>query len=229
MKIKIGVLAIQGGFSEHITALKNCSRLTNYLNNDIIINTVELRSQYNLTEDIDGIILPGGESTAMGRLLAKDDFGKYVTDYVNGNHGNNKPFVWGTCSGLIILADQIENQKAGGQFHLGGLDVTVSRNYFGRQLNSFEATVKLSDKHFHGTDTSHGVFIRAPAIISSDSPQVEILGTIIHNDENITVAAQQDNILATAFHPELTEELLWHIHFIDLIVQSKKKNVINEN
>ncbi|XP_066918322.1 probable pyridoxal 5'-phosphate synthase subunit pdx2 [Clytia hemisphaerica] len=177
-------------------------------------------------EKADDITRHAGESTTAGRILSRDHFGDKLKEFIRGDLSDKRPFVWGTCSGLIMLANDLENQKQGGQYHIGGLDVTVSRNFFGRQINSFEADVTLSEDGLtKGTDDGstsfHGVFIRAPAVVSCNKEQVKVLGTIMKEEkstEPIIVAVQQDNIVATSFHPELTEDLRWHTHFLKMVL-----------
>ncbi|XP_057295595.1 pyridoxal 5'-phosphate synthase subunit PdxT-like [Hydractinia symbiolongicarpus] len=213
---KIGVLAIQGAFAEHKNAFQNCA-----LKFSITITMVEIRSADDITADLDGIVLPGGESTAMGRLLKQNEFGERLKTYISGSMTNHRPVIWGTCGGLIMLSNDLVNQKQGGQYMLGGLDVTVSRNFFGSQINSFEGPVTL-DKDIMGQETCHGVFIRAPAVTSCDSGKVQVLGCVDArdgSDKSIVVAVQQGNILATSFHPELTSDRLWQKYFLDLIVK----------
>ena len=120
---------------------------------------------------------------------------------------------WGTCAGMILLADRVTDQKAGGQPLIGGLDVTVNRNYFGRQTASFEA---LLDAPQLGEEPFHAVFIRAPAIVEY-GPTVTVLASAPGRGEGVVVAVRQGKILATAFHPELTKDPRWHRLFLRII------------
>ena len=108
---------------------------------------------------------------------------------------------------------------------IGGIDVTVSRNFFGRQIHSFEAAVDLNEEHIEeGSRSCSGVFIRAPAVVSCDSKDVVVLGSIYVpqiSPQPVVVAVQQKNLLATSFHPELTEDLMWHKHFLNMILEAK--------
>lgn len=186
--MKIGVLALQGGVIEHISHLKalNCQ-------------TVEVRKPEEL-DDIDGIILPGGESTTIGKLMRKTGiFNKLGEKILNGFP------VWGTCAGMILLAKKIENDDA---IHLQAMDITVKRNAYGSQGDSFLAQGKIDE--VSNTEIPL-VFIRAP-YITKTGDNVQILCKV---NENI-VAAKQDNILVTSFHPELTDNLEVHKYFINM-------------
>ena len=123
---------------------------------------------------------------------------------------------WGTCAGMILLSDRATGQKQGGQALIGGLDVTVNRNYFGRQIDSFEADLQVPAL---GDTPVHAVFIRAPAITQT-GPDVDILATLIDNaGQRVIVAVQAGPILATAFHPELTDDLRWHELFVGMVAE----------
>ena len=198
--VKIGVLALQGSFSEHIHVFK-------LLNEEAF----EIRTVQDLTHDIQGLVIPGGESTTMAHFLAQNDFLEGVkTWWKQGSR-----FIWGTCAGLILLADVLENEKVGGQVHLGGLSVTVQRNSYGRQAQSCEQTVLLRNAHLiqDGKSEFHGVFIRAPKIIEI-KPNVQVLA-VTQNQE--VVGVWQDNLMATSFHPELTQDWRFHQFFVNLI------------
>jgi 5'-phosphate synthase pdxT subunit len=121
--------------------------------------------------------------------------------------------VWGTCAGMILLADHATGQKEGGQTLLGGLHVTVNRNYFGRQTESFETELAAP---VLGEMPIHAVFIRAPAIVEVGS-DVQVLARTAGHGEEVIVAVRQGPLLATAFHPELTPDLRWHRYFLEMI------------
>jgi 5'-phosphate synthase pdxT subunit len=187
----IGVLALQGAFIEHermLTRLGVASR--------------EVRQRKHLA-GIDGLIIPGGESTTMGKLL--DVLG--MTDEVRALGRAGLP-IWGTCAGLIVLATDVGRE----QTTLGLLDITVRRNAFGSQLDSFETDL---DVPALGAGPFHAVFIRAP-IITQLGPDVAPLATLA---DGTVVAARRDNLLATSFHPELTGDTRFHRYFLDLIEQ----------
>lgn len=187
--MKIGVLALQGAFIEHIKMLKQLD-----------IETVEVRLPEHL-HGLDGLIIPGGESTTIGKLAT--DYG--LIDPLRA-FVNQKP-TWGTCAGMIFLAKNIGVDE---QPILGAMDIQVNRNAFGRQLDSFETDLQidgLSDEPFHA------LFIRAPVVTKVDA-SVQILSQL---DDDRIVAVQQDHLLATAFHPELTNDLRLHSYFCDIV------------
>jgi|SRR3989338_1751156 len=187
----IGVLALQGDFKEHIEILKKCG-----------VDAVEVRLPSDLNE-VSGLVIPGGESTTIGKLL--DSSGLH--DSIVKKYGKGMP-IYGTCAGAILLAKKIEGSD---QPRLGLLDVNVKRNDYGRQLDSFEAPLDL-----RRIGKINGIFIRAP-IISSIGKNVEILG----KEKNNPVLIQQGNILASTFHPELTDDKRVHEYFIKMVRDSQ--------
>lgn len=191
--LRIGVLALQGAFAEHVAILRRLGA-----------EAVEVRTPQQL-EGLDGLIIPGGESTTMGLVAQRWGLVEPLRAWVH----SGRP-TWGTCAGMILLAARATGQKQGGQPLLGGLDVTVNRNYFGRQVDSFEATLTVA-----GFDPpeSPGVFIRAPGI-TAIGPDVEPLAGL---PGPVYVAVRQGPILATAFHPELTPDTRWHALFLDMV------------
>lgn len=203
--LNIGVLALQGAFAEHVRMLR-----------ELGANAVEVRKASQLA-DLHGLIIPGGESTAISLIAGRWGLLEPLREWVQ----SGKP-VWGTCAGLILLADRIEGGRPAGQALIGGLDVTVSRNYFGRQIDSFRQEIDMTES---GLDAAPypAVFIRAPAIIAG-GPQVRPLATLsTAGGGTITVAVRQGNMLATAFHPELTTDMRWHRYFLALV-----KSAMNE-
>lgn len=195
--MKIGVLAVQGAFIEHIKML---SLLSNQLNEQI--ECVELRQKSDL-EGIDGIILPGGESTVQGQLLKKLD----MFDEIKSKIENGLP-VLATCAGLILLSGNLENDSVR---HLGTLPVTTRRNAYGRQLGSFKVDANIGEIKDYPM-----VFIRAP-FITEVSEDAKPLATV---DGNI-VAAECGNQIALAFHPEMTEDTRIHNYFIDIVRRNR--------
>lgn len=195
--VKIGVLALQGAFAEHMAILRRLG-----------VEAVEVRTPVQL-EGLDGLILPGGESTTMGLVAERWGLVEPLRAWVHGG----KP-TWGTCAGMILLAEQATGQKQGGQPLIGGLHVTVNRNYFGRQVDSFETTLHVPS---FDPPVSPGIFIRAPAITELGE-QVEPLAEL---PGPIYVAACQGPILATAFHPELTPDTRWHALFVEMTNRDK--------
>lgn len=192
----IGVLALQGAFAEHIAMLRRLG-----------VNAGEVRKPADLA-GLDGLIIPGGESTSMGLVAQRWQLVAPLRAWVH----SGRP-TWGTCAGMILLADRADGQKQGGQTLLGGLDVTVNRNYFGRQVNSFETELTVPAL---GDAPVPAVFIRAPAI-TAIGPEVDGLARIPGRAEEVYVAVRQHAILATAFHPELTNDLRWHRYFLTMV------------
>jgi pyridoxal 5'-phosphate synthase pdxT subunit len=181
--VKIGVLAVQGDFAEHAAML-----------NTIGVQPVEVRLPRDL-DGVSGLILPGGESTTMRRLIDRWGLRQPILDLA----ATGAP-LFGTCAGMIVLSRTISD---GDEPVLPLLDVTVQRNAFGRQLDSFEAEVSVP---VLGDHPIHGVFIRAP-VIESVGPDVDVLARL---DDGRIVAVRERNIVATAFHPELAGEPRFH-------------------
>lgn len=187
---KVGVLGLQGAIAEHIDKLNQIE--------NVQPSVVKYKNEI---EAVDALIIPGGESTAIGRLLVDFD----LTETLKSRIQNGMP-VWGTCAGMIILAKKICNDT---RCHLEVMDIEVMRNGYGRQLDSFSTTVKLPKVSPNEIPL---VFIRAPYVVNV-APQVEVL---LRVNENI-VACRQDNMLATSFHPELTADLSFHKYFVGMI------------
>lgn len=187
----IGVLAVQGAFAEHIDKLRKLGK-----------EGFEIRQQSDLYNNrMDGLILPGGESTVMGKLLRELD----LFDYLKQAILEGLP-VFGTCAGMILLAGNITNDN---NRYFGTMDITVRRNAYGRQLGSFN-----TDAPFEGIGQVPMTFIRAPYIESvEEKAGVEILAQV---DGHI-VAARQKNMLVTSFHPELTQDMRVHEYFLSKI------------
>ena len=193
----IGVLALQGAFLEHVKMLRRLGA-----------QAVEVRKAEQLAE-LDGLIIPGGESTSMGLIAERWGLVEPLRQWVH----SGRP-TWGTCAGMILLAERATGQKRGGQTLLGGLDVTVNRNYFGRQVDSFETDLPVS---LFGDVPFPAIFIRAPAIAEA-GPTVEVLAQVTaSNGETVIVAVRQGALLATAFHPELTQDTRWHELFLEMV------------
>ena len=193
----IGVLALQGDFAEHIAALKRVGA-----------EAREVRLPGEL-DGLGGLIIPGGESTTIGKL-ARD----YNLIAPLQAFGAEKP-IWGTCAGAIFLSKDATRAKQG-QPLLALMDITIQRNAFGRQVDSFEIGLDvpaLSEVDPENPPFS-AVFIRAPLIESADSPEVEILAKL---DEGSIVAARQGHLLATSFHPELNQDDRFHQYFLGMI------------
>lgn len=191
--MRIGVLALQGAFREHIMTLEALG---------VESSAVRLPSQL---AELNGLIIPGGESTAIAKLMVT--YGFY--DPIRQHHGAGLA-VWGTCAGAILIAREILDAVPG-QESLGLMDITVRRNAFGRQVDSFEADLDFSNIG----EPFRGVFIRAPWIEDAERG-VEVLAS----HEGRAVAARQGDLLATVFHPELTGDPRVHRYFIEEVVGS---------
>jgi 5'-phosphate synthase pdxT subunit len=189
--MKIGVLALQGAFIEH-------SKMLHALG----VEAVEVRLPQHL-DGLDGLIIPGGESTTIGKLAVSYGLIAPLRAFAQ-----EKP-TWGTCAGMIFLAKDIGNDR---QPLLGLMDITVNRNAFGRQVDSFETDLALPKL---GDTPYHAVFIRAP-VVTAAGAGVEILARLA---DGRIVAVQEGHWLATAFHPELTDDTRLHQHFVDLVRQ----------
>ena len=190
--IKVGVLAIQGAVAEHLELLNQIP--------DVCAQEVKYLDELN---EIDGLIIPGGESTAIGRLLRDFNLLQPLKERIL----NGMP-VWGTWAGMIFLAKSLENDPT---VHLGVMDITVERNAYGRQLGSFTTEVEIEKISSNKIPL---VFIRAPYVTQVKS-DVDILLEV--NDH--IVACQQKQMLATSFHPELTKDTSFHRYFINMIKQ----------
>ena len=188
--MKIGVLALQGAFIEHIRMLESLD-----------VEAVEVRIPRQFA-DVDGLIIPGGESTVFGKLAVNYELIKPMQDLCD----SGKP-VWGTCAGMILLA----KDTGCDQPRIGRLDVRVKRNAFGRQADSFEADLDVPV--LAPRAPFHGIFIRAPWIAGVGSG-VEVLARL---GDGTAVAARQGNLLATSFHPELTDDRRFHKFFLSFI------------
>lgn len=186
--MKIGVLALQGDFREHISAALSCGN-----------EAVAIRRVSELDE-IDALILPGGESTTIA-LLART---YNLIDPIRAKIASGLP-VYGSCAGMILLANHLVDGVEG-QETFGGLDITVRRNAFGRQVDSFESIIDFGDTKVNG------VFIRAPWV-EQIGPTVSVLASV----DSHPVAVRQGSLLATSFHPELTGDLSVHQYFFDEI------------
>jgi 5'-phosphate synthase pdxT subunit len=190
--MKIGVLALQGDFAEHITMLKRLG-----------VETVEVRLPEHLN-GLDGLIIPGGESTTIGKLAVAYHLMEPLKQF------GQRHAIWGTCAGAIFLSKDVNRDQP----LLGLMDIRVERNAFGRQVDSFEADLNVPElkKATNTRDDYHAVFIRAP-IIESVHGDAKVLASV---PDGRIVAAQQGHLLATSFHPELTNDTRFHEYFLSL-------------
>jgi 5'-phosphate synthase pdxT subunit len=198
MKPVVGVLALQGDVPEHLRALEAAGAAA-----------VPVRRPEEF-ERVDGLVIPGGESTTLWRLSVAFD----VLEPLRKLIGEGLP-AFGSCAGMIMLADRITDGADGQQVY-GGIDMTVRRNAFGRQVDSFERDITLTGLTETGTGTNplHAIFIRAPWV-EQTGPGVSVLGT--DQDTGRIVAVRQGPLLATAFHPELTPDRRIHQLFVDIV------------
>ncbi len=198
MSINVGVLSLQGDFREHIAKIKECGA-----------NAIEIRLPGQL-KDIDGLIIPGGESTTIKKLLVKYEFKEALDEF----YKEGKP-IFGTCAGLVLISGNIEGEGKG----LGYINIDVRRNAYGRQVDSFEEMVSLDFGEADEDRKFRAVFIRAPKIIRTGS-DVRVIASL--NGEPVLVKC--GNIMAGAFHPELTGDLRVHEFFVNMIKSFKGVN-----
>jgi 5'-phosphate synthase pdxT subunit len=197
-QIKVGVLALQGSFEEHLEMLESLK-----------VDAVGIRYPEQL-DDLDGLILPGGESTTIGKLAV--EFGLLEPL----RHFGKEKAIWGTCAGAILLSKDAHRSQP----LLGLMDITVDRNAYGRQIASFEMALDIPALKIISDESTpfNGIFIRAP-LISSVGTNAEILAAL---PDGRVAAAQQGHLLATAFHPELTEDDRVHRYFMHLIHENNR-------
>ena len=191
--MKIGVLALQGDFAEHIAMLKRLN-----------IETEEVRLPEQL-KGLDGLIIPGGESTTIGKLAVAYNLMDPLKEF------GQRHAIWGTCAGAIFLSKDVSRDQP----LLGLMDIKVERNAFGRQVDSFEEDLDVPElkQATNSNEDYHAVFIRAP-IIESVSGDAKVLASV---PDGRIVAAQQGHLLATSFHPELTNDTRFHEYFLALV------------
>ena len=189
---KVGVLALQGDFREHLKVL-----------GELGADAIPVRRESELAA-IDGLVIPGGESSVMDKLSRT--FG--LAEPLKARIADGMP-VYGTCAGLIMLADTVLDAIRGQQ-SLGGFDIAVRRNAFGNQLDSFETDLDIPEL---GAPPVHAVFIRAP-VVESVGPRARALSTLA---DGRVVAVEQGNLLGTSFHPEMTDDYRFHARFLDAV------------
>jgi 5'-phosphate synthase pdxT subunit len=192
--VKIGVLALQGDFVEHVSMLQG-----------IGAETVEVRLPGQLN-DLNGLIIPGGESTTIGKLATQFEMIDPIIRF------GKKHAIWGTCAGAILLANDVQQDQP----LLKLMDISIERNAFGRQVDSFESDISVPALE-SPEQPFPAVFIRAP-VITRTGKSVNVLARLPKNSDSpeIVVAAQQDHLLATSFHPELTQDDRFHRYFLNL-------------
>ena len=195
--MRVGVLAVQGTFIEHIGILRQLG-----------VEAPPIRLPHEL-DTLDGLIIPGGESTTMLRLMESFGLIQPVKEMARGGLP-----IWGTCAGMVLLAKDVSNYE---METLGLMDAKIRRNAFGSQVDSFEADLDIP---LIGEEPYHAIFIRAP-IIEEARPSVRILSRLA---DGTIVAIRQNRLLACAFHPELTDDLRFHSYFLDIISQKQSRN-----
>ncbi|MBP2624399.1 MAG: pyridoxal 5'-phosphate synthase glutaminase subunit PdxT [Nitrosopumilaceae archaeon] len=198
----VGVLSIQGDIAENVSAVQKSIKKLNYRG---IVN--EINNDKHISK-LDGLIIPGGESTTIAKLSMIDKLLKKLQNKIN----DGMP-IFGICAGLILLSKYINDKKIGptNQLHMDLLDIEVERNYFGRQKDSFESYIEILLPKMIKTK---GIFIRSPRIKKVGNG-VQILSKLNNN----IIAVRQNNILATSFHPELTHDTILYEYFISMIQQ----------
>lgn len=197
MTMKIGVLALQGAFIEHINIMRRLG-----------VEAVEVRLPDQL-KGLDGLIIPGGESTTIGKLAVTYGLMEPLRNFATGKA------MWGTCAGMIFMAKEIFQDQP----LLGVMDIAVQRNAFGRQIDSFEADLTVPCLEEGAERPFPAVFIRAPRLVSADEEAgAEVIARL---EDGSAVAARQGHWLATAFHPELSEDDRFHRYFLHLVAQEK--------
>jgi len=199
--MRVGVLALQGTFTEHIDSLRQLS-----------VEAPPIRLPHEL-DTLDGLVIPGGESTTMLRLM--ESFG--LIQPIREMARNGLP-IWGTCAGMVLLVKDVSNYETE---TLALMDAKVKRNAFGSQVDSFEADLDIP---LVGEEPYHAIFIRAP-IIEEAKPGVEILS---HLPSGTVVAIRQNQLLACAFHPEFTDDLRFHSYFLNMVRQKLSHNPEDE-
>lgn len=195
--VTIGVLGLQGAVREHVRAIEAVGAQA------VIVKRTEQ------LEEVDGLILPGGESTTMRRLIDKYSFMESLREFAKAG----RP-MFGTCAGMILLAKNLVGYE---EPHIGVMDITVERNAFGRQKDSFEAALSMEGV---GEDFI-GVFIRAPYVVDVED-HIEVLCTY----EDRMVAVRQNHLLAASFHPELTDDHRVTAYFVEMVKEAKMKKAV---
>jgi len=199
--MRVGVLALQGTFIEHIVSLR-----------ELGVEASPIRLPHEL-DKVDGLIIPGGESTTMLRLM--NDFGLIKPIKEMARHGLP---IWGTCAGMILLAKSVSNYD---METLALMDTEVQRNAFGSQIDSFETDLEIP---LLGGKPFHAIFIRAP-IVKAVGPDVEVLSRL---PDGTIAAVKQNQLLACAFHPEFTDDLRFHSYFLGMVNQKKSYSPENK-
>jgi len=205
-EFKVGILGVQGAIEEHVTCLAQALE-----EKGLVRNTVWIKSVKDV-DSVDGLVIPGGESTVIGKILSSKRMSQPIKDRIY----DGLP-VLGTCAGLVVLAKKSYDKVVGekDQPTLSVMDVEVERNAFGRQRESFEADLEIP---VLGEEKFKGVFIRAPSIVETES-NVKVLSKL----SGTIVAVQEGNMVGTSFHPELADDLRLHKYFLDIVNNNLEK------
>jgi 5'-phosphate synthase pdxT subunit len=195
--MKVGVLALQGTFIEHIGMLRQLG-----------VEAPQVRLPHEL-DTLDGLIIPGGESTTILRLMESFELIQPVKEMARDGLA-----IWGTCAGMVLLANSISNYE---METLGLMDMKIRRNAFGSQIDSFEVDLEIPPV---GEEPFHAFFIRAP-VVKEAKPDVKVLSRL---PDSTIVAARQNRLLACAFHPEFTDDLRFHSYFLNMVSQELSHN-----
>ncbi|SPO03555.1 probable Sno-type pyridoxine vitamin B6 biosynthetic protein SNO1 [Cephalotrichum gorgonifer] len=235
MSLTVGVLALQGGFQEHVTLLRKAADRLSSANAISAFSAIEVRTPEQLGR-CDALVIPGGESTTISLIATQTGMMEPLREFVKTSR---KP-IWGTCAGMILLADEANATKKGGQELIGGLAVRVRRNHFGRQIESFVSDIELPFLSPLST-TYPGVFIRAPIVeevlagegTEGPGERVEVMAVLPGRlrrgggaaEEQVdaghagdVVAVRQGNIFGTSFHPELTSDERIHVWWLGEVI-----------
>ncbi|KAF4449695.1 glutamine amidotransferase [Fusarium albosuccineum] len=230
ISLTVGVLALQGGFSEHVDLVRKAAEYIASADgiSKTKFNCIEVRTEEQLAQ-CNALIIPGGESTTISFVAAQSGLLEPLRNFVKVQ----KRPVWGTCAGLILLSDEANATKKGGQELIGGLAVRVHRNHFGRQIESFESGLNLP--FLQDSEPFPGVFIRAPVVegvigtSQEERPPVQVLAKLpgrvdkmkpgmsqanTKDDSGDIIAVRQGNVLGTSFHPELTKDARIHVWWL---------------
>ncbi|KAF4994425.1 hypothetical protein FDECE_13125 [Fusarium decemcellulare] len=230
ISLTVGVLALQGGFSEHVDLVRKAAEYIASADgiSRTKFNCIEVRTEEQLAQ-CNALIIPGGESTTISFVAAQSGLLEPLRNFANVQ----KRPVWGTCAGLILLSDEANATKKGGQELIGGLAVRVHRNHFGRQIESFESGLNLP--FLQDNEPFPGVFIRAPVVeevigtSQEERPPVQVLAKLpgrvdkmkpgmsqanTKDDSGDIIAVRQGNVLGTSFHPELTKDARIHVWWL---------------
>nr|XP_026693034.1 uncharacterized protein LOC100176842 isoform X1 [Ciona intestinalis] len=217
-KIHIGVLAVQGNFAEHKASFQQAIVKLKTTDFPYKVEISEIRRTEEIDDALDGLVIPGGETPTMTVALRRNGFFEKLKAWTQ----RKDKYTWGTCAGLILLSNKLDGDGKGEVIPIGGLDITCRRNAKGRQFESFEESIRLTDHELCALNRSenfHGIFIRAPGIKSVDDVGTDVLCVLPGNGE--VVGVRKGNLMGCTFHPELTGDSMWHEYFIKMVGSRK--------